>query len=501
MDGRHEQAEPALAAASRRMGRTAAAAIGGSIALMVALGLDGPAAGAAFPPAAPWPPWFLHAHHSLVLGSIMLWLAELLGGIGLAVALMATKRGWRPRPRCLILGSAIAVIGLMLVPPLDNGDPIMYAGFGRIAALGHSPYDTTLGQLKSSGDPVWAIVAPDYLNFPTRYGPIATLTEAAAAIIAGDSVARTIFWLKAWNALAYLALVLALDRLTRSDPARRVRVHLLWAVNPLMLFAVMANGHNDVLAGAAGACALIAFGRLDPRRALLAGALLGLATAVKAPYAVFGVGLAWAARRSPRVLAILATGTLAILVPGYLVAGRAAISATFETFPPNGLWQDVARVLGVQNAFSTINAVGLIASVVLAAILLWRLPPGPVDLPAVRVSLALALGLLLVAPQQSLAYDVMIFPLLAVVPASRLDWIAVASATALAEATAPFLTTLDPTWLITIERISTAGSPTLVMVLIIAALLWLCVTKVWTSTGKQSEAVMTAGATDVGAAR
>jgi hypothetical protein len=43
----------------------------------------------------------------------------------------------------------------------------------------------------------------------------------------------------------------------------------------------------------------IALRRVNSRRALLAGVLAGLAPAIKAQYALFGAGLAWAARRSP----------------------------------------------------------------------------------------------------------------------------------------------------------------------------------------------------------
>jgi hypothetical protein len=43
-------------------------------------------------------------------------------------------------------------------------------------------------------------------------------------------------------------VALGLDRLLRSDPARRARAHLLWSVNRLMLWALMAGGHLDVLA-------------------------------------------------------------------------------------------------------------------------------------------------------------------------------------------------------------------------------------------------------------
>ena len=75
---------------------------------------------------------------------------------------------------------------------------------------------------------------------------------------------------------------------------------------------------------------------------------------------------------------------------------------------------------------------GLLVCGALALVLLWRLPPGPPDLPAVRVALALSLALLIASPYQQAWYDAMIFPLFAVVAASRLDWVAAAHAIALA---------------------------------------------------------------------
>ena len=123
----------------------AMAAISVSILLMVTLGIAGQRAGkAALAPAFPWPPWFVHAHPVPMLWSISLWLAELLGGGGLVLALLAVRRGWRPSPRRMVFGSVLAVVALMLIPPVDNGDPLYYAAYGRIAALGHSPYATIL---------------------------------------------------------------------------------------------------------------------------------------------------------------------------------------------------------------------------------------------------------------------------------------------------------------------------------------------------------------------
>ena len=150
-----------------------------------------------------------------------------------------------------------------------------------------------------------------------------TVTQEAASGLAGDSGAKTMFWLKVWNALAFLAVALALDRMLRSDPALRTRAHLLWTANPLMLLAVMAGGHNDVLGVVFGVLALAAFRRADFMNGLLAGVLAGTAIVLKAPFALIGLGLAIAAIRSPRALVGLALGGIAVVLPTYALAGKA----------------------------------------------------------------------------------------------------------------------------------------------------------------------------------
>ena len=82
------------------------------------------------------------------------------------------------------------------------------------------------------------------------YGPLASLEQATAAELGGiASAGRIIAWLKLWNALAFGLVIIALDRVLRSDPARRARAHLLWSLNPLLLWGLVASGHLDALAG------------------------------------------------------------------------------------------------------------------------------------------------------------------------------------------------------------------------------------------------------------
>ncbi len=487
----HEPRELAAPQAARRLARAALAAIGVSVALMVLIGLAGPSAAVpVFPSGSGWPPYFGHLAPSSIGVSFLTWLMVIIGGAGLGAGLVAVRRGWRPRPRHLITGSVVAVVALTLVPPVGSTDMMDYAAYGRIAALGHSPYVMTPAQLRLSGDPVGAVAPVPWERDPSVYGPLATVTEKAASELAGNSPARTLFWLKVWAGLAYLAIVAALDRLLRADAARRARAHLLWSVNPLMLLAVMAGGHVDGLAAAAGVAGLLAFRRPDVRSGLVAGLLIGAAVAVKAPFALFGLGLAWAALRSPRVLAALGLGAAAVLVPSYLLAGHRALLAVVQRgdagtdlYEP---WQLLYRALSWPDPSRRIDELAVVAAVLLAAFLLWRLPGGPPGLPAIRPSLALSLAWLVASPQQRPWYDAMIFPLLAVMPATRLDWIALARAVAAGVAELPgviYYAFLRPHWLSAVNDFLARGLAPPALLATSAALIWLCVTRRWVPGG------------------
>jgi hypothetical protein len=476
----------------RGTGRAALAAIGSSVALMVVTGLQRPsAAERAFPAAPPWPPWSAGTHFPADLVALCLWASALLGGTGVSLGLLAVRHGWRPRPRPMIAGSLLAVIALMVIGPIGSGDMLDYAGYGRIAALGHSPYLMTVYQLRKSGDPVGAVAPRIFQHDPSVYGPLATASEWAASKLAGDSAARTVFWLKLWNALAYLAIVLCLDRFLRGDAAQRARAHLLWSVNPLMLLAVMAGGHIDGLAAALGIAALIALRRPDTRRALLAGALAGAAAAVKAEFLLFGFGLGWAVWRSPRMLAALGAGAAAVLVPSYLLAGPGAVSAVVNRADASPVffapWQLLTRLVHLSADAGQIDLAGVVAFALLAAILLWRLPAGPSVLPAVRPALAVTLAWLMVSPQQRPWYDAMLFPLVALMPATRLDWIVIFRGVAGAIAELPgvlYYLSLRPGWLSRTGEILSLRVVPASLTLAVAGLLALCVTGRWRPAGR-----------------
>ncbi len=374
---------------TRRMTRAATALVGLTVALMLAVAVQGPSAAVPWLPAAGgWPSWFGHTRPPEVEVTLFIWLSVLTGGAGTTLGLLAVRHGWRPRPRRLIAASAVAVIAFMVTPPIGSTDILDYVVYGRTAAIGVSPYLLTPLELQETGDAVGRIAPIPWQNQVSVYGPLATASQRGASELAGKSPTRTVFWIKVWNALAFLAVALALDRFLRSDGALRARAHLLWSVNPLMLFAVICGGHVDGLGAAAGVAALLWFNRPGVRRGLASGVLTGLAVAVKAPFALFGAGLAWASRRSPRVLAALSLGAAVVIVPAYLLAGEPSVAALVDTshgstdlYQP---WQLLTWLFGWPKHSGTVNTIALVATVALAVYLMRRLPAGLPGLPALH---------------------------------------------------------------------------------------------------------------------
>ncbi|HEX2745398.1 MAG TPA: hypothetical protein VHN16_13485, partial [Streptosporangiaceae bacterium] len=441
-----------------------------------------------------WPPWFASLHLSDLTVTAALWVALLLGAAGVAAGLAAVRGGWRPPARWLVTGALVAVIALAVVPAIGSTDMLDYAAYGRIAALHHSPYLMTPEQLRLAHDPVGQLAPYLWQNVPSVYGPLATATEWAASELGGRSAALTIFWLKVWNAVAFVVVVLTLDWLTRARPAMRARAHLLWSVNPLMLWAVMAGGHVDGLAAGFAVLALAVLGRTavlarDPDRislvrALGFGVLLGAATAVKAPFVLFGAGLAWVARGSPRTLAAAGAGGAVVLAAGYLAAGRGALADTVQRgygVAGDNLWQVLYRLVGFGPPFRHITLIAALAFVALGVLLIRRPPPGAPEMPVIWPVLAVILAWTFTSSLQRPWFDVLIYVPLVFLPPSRLDWVVVGRSVAGGVAYIPgvIVSHLHPAWLQTgyttvVSYVASSGR-----LLALAALIALCLTGAW----------------------
>jgi hypothetical protein len=411
--------------------RLAMAGIAGSILIMIVVSLARDSW--AYPPIArsgAAPPWDLQSLHvSAGVVTVALWVAVLAGTGGVVAGLLAVQRGARPSVRALLIAAAVAVAALTVLPPTGSSDVFDYAAYGRIMALGHNPYLVAPHSLRLAHNAFARSVPVTWEHVVSVYGPLATMEQFLAAKLGGLSAARVVFWLKLWDAIAFGAVAFVADRLLRSDPARRLRAHLLWTINPLLLWDIIAAGHLDVLAAAFGLLGLLALGKQPDgarpglARVVAAGALIGIAADIKINYALFGLGLAWTLRRSPARLAAAGAAAIVTGVPGYLGFGLPAVRALADRRSMTSV-DTFYRFLNFdphwQSHVTPVAAV-LVAAVALLA--LRRMPAGAAARPAIRPALALSAAWLFLWPYQFAWYDVMIICLLVFYPASRLDWL------------------------------------------------------------------------------
>ena len=488
---------------TRLTGWLAAAAIAASVLVMIVLSAAGPSVSVPAVSRAGGLPWWHALHLTATFVTVSLWAAMALGCAGVIGGLVAVARGARPPVRPVLAAAFLAVTVLTVLPPAGSTDAISYAASGRTAVIGHSPYLVTPLQLRQAGDPVGRQIPSreipsSWMNAVSVYGPVATAAEWGAAELGGTSLAHITFWLKLEEALAFGAVILALDRLLRADPEMRLRAHLLWSVNPLLLWEIVAGGHIDGLAvvfGLLGVAALRARapekdGRAELTGAQLAGAglaglLIGVAAGTKVEYALLGVAVAWACRRSLRALAAAAAGFAVVVVPAYLAAGTPAIKVLF-TRSTGVTWDTMYQlfwrpVLGytqfsVSSSPPHLELVAYLLFAAVAVLALLRFPDRVPGRPAVAPALALSLAWLFVTAFQRPWYDAMAISLLALYSASWLDWVVLirllAGATIYAQA---IQSPPQPHWLADLGQFNGNWLTPGVRLLAAAALVWFCV--------------------------
>ncbi|MDX3111402.1 polyprenol phosphomannose-dependent alpha 1,6 mannosyltransferase MptB, partial [Nonomuraea angiospora] len=374
---RHEKARGRLAG-------LATPAIGASILLTIVIGLLGPSPMVPALTGPSWqPPYSLDVHPNPYLVIALAAAAIILGGLGLLTALTPTRapklpehgalssKLWTPPDaRLLVLIGCTAAAILAFLPPSGSGDHLNYAAYGRMVTLGLSPY--THGAVDLPGDPIADAVEEPWREEPSVYGPVATAVQAVASWIGGDSLRLTIFVLALFNAAAFIATGLLIDRFTRDDPDRRLRAALLWTANPLLLYQLVAGMHVDTLAIACMVAALLARSRPTG-----SGVLLGLGVAIKVNAGLVALGPAWELRRRPARLALMAGCALAVVVIGYAIVGPEAIAPmtrTSKSISHASFWKLVQgwlqSIVGTGSAYRGEIQIG---SLLVLALLAWSL--------------------------------------------------------------------------------------------------------------------------------
>jgi len=380
------------------------------------------------------PPWGITSISvSVDVMSIALWIATLLGAGGVIAGLISVRRGARPSVRALLIAAAVTVVALTVLPMAGSNDALDYAAYGRIVVLGHSPYVMKPEHLFLMHNQFSRAIPSPWRKFVSVYGPLATFEQFLAAKLGGLSAARITFWLKLWNAIAFALVAFVADRVLRADPAGRLRAHLLWTINPLLIWDVVASGHLDVLAVAVGLLGFLVLGRRAEGappglvRLIAAGALIGAAADIKVNYAIYGLGVAWVLRDSIGRLAVAAAGALVVLVPSYAWFGIPALHALASRrngASADSMYRFFLLIPGLRSWLHALLAViAAVIVIAVAVLVLRRLPQAIPGRPELWAAMALSVAWLFIWPYQYPWYDAMIICLLLFYPASRLDWL------------------------------------------------------------------------------
>jgi hypothetical protein len=255
-----------------------------------------------------------------------------------------------------------------------------------------------------------------------------------------------------------------------------------------------AEGHVEVLAAGLGLLGLVVArttqpgGRPGAVRWLAAGLLAGVAADVKITYLLFVFGLAWAARRSLAACLSALGGAALVLVPGYLWFGFPAISVLFARdymASVENFYQLFAGSYGHTIPYQ--QYLGALLFAVVALLMLWRLPGDVPGLPAIRPTLAVGVAWLFFWPYTYPWYAAMVFCLLAVYSASRLDWLALIQLTIGVFALMPGNAGIPAQRLLaSITNDSLFWVAPAVLLAVAAALAWLCLTGKWKMTPSAS---------------
>jgi alpha-1,6-mannosyltransferase len=413
-------------------------AVGG----MALVALLGPSAAVrSIPGGSGWPPYSLSVHPPTGLVFTIEVLAVAAGAVAAWRMQTAARQDRGPGPRRLQAAGFLAAAVLTLLPPAGSEDLLSYLAYGQESRAGINPY--LLGP-QSPGVPQDALtraVEFPWQFTPSVYGPAFTRISTVVAHLAhGDGhIAATLVRLLLTGAFVVTGVLLFALSPTVRDRRRAVA---LWSANPLMLFALVAGAHVDVLVVALLTAALALVGRSP----LAAGVLAGLAATVKLNGLIVLPGLLWAVRARRRTVLAVLLGAAAVALtwyattPGVFTQLRHISQYTTPAMPWRAVRWLLEPLLGPATARSFVPTLAGIVGLVLVALLFRRGLPAATGTPtgrAAAVTATFAVGYLLTAPYVLPWYDALAWAPLVLAGASVLDRLVLVHTTALTYALLP----------------------------------------------------------------
>lgn len=185
---------------------------------------------------------------------LLIAIALLFGAWGLVYWLVGrvehqAKTGWRRAPILLsapLFGFPLAALLVMLfMYPITAVDVFDYASQIRVFTIYHAN-PLTIAPINFPNDPFLRF--NPWNTVPASYGPLWVILSALVSLPAGNHFLAAVLAQKLLSIVACLGCMAMLWLLARRlCPERRWQVFVFFAWNPLILYEVGANGHNDAI--------------------------------------------------------------------------------------------------------------------------------------------------------------------------------------------------------------------------------------------------------------
>ncbi|WP_179956963.1 polyprenol phosphomannose-dependent alpha 1,6 mannosyltransferase MptB [Amycolatopsis anabasis] len=137
---------------------------------------------------------------------------------------------------------------LLFIPPLFSRDVYAYLAQSEIVHRGMDPYSLGPADALGVGDPLTAGVSNMWRETSPPYGPLYLRFGGWLASISGNNIVTGVLLHRGLALIGVVLIVWALPRLARRFGVQPVTALWLGAVNPLVLFHLVAGAHNDSLA-------------------------------------------------------------------------------------------------------------------------------------------------------------------------------------------------------------------------------------------------------------
>ena len=211
---------------------------------------------------------------------------------------------------------AMWAVPFLFTPPIFSRDVYSYLGIGAMMQHGFDPYQLGPYDALGDGNPLAHQVDARWQHTSSPYGPAFLLIVRAIVAVTGNHVLLGVLLQRLVELVGVLLIVIALPRLARRCGVDPVSALWLGLLNPLLLFHLIAGGHNEAL--------------------MLGCMLLGLE-----------IGLSGVQRSAPS-LPLRLIGGAALITVGVGIKATAALALAFLVVAVarerGGRWIDLLRV-------------------------------------------------------------------------------------------------------------------------------------------------------------